>query len=155
MNKIEGAELAAYCGLYCGACGLKTGQIRNAAQTLQHMLKAYNYNEWAPTLAEFVPATKHYREFEGVMEWLVTQDCEGCPAGGGNPGCTIRICAKEKGFAGCWECADADCDKVQQEIGKSAPIAAENQQRIREAGLETWLAEQAAKVEDGYSYLDV
>lgn len=154
MNKTEGAELAAYCGLYCGACAIKNGQIRDTAKTLQQMLEAYGYAQWAPTLGEFVPATKHYREFEGVMEWLMAQDCEGCRAGGGNPACTVRICAREKGFAGCWECTESDCDKPQQEIGTSAPIATENQQRIREVGLEAWLAEQAAKVEAGYSYLD-
>jgi hypothetical protein len=154
MNKTEGAELAAYCGLYCGACAIKNGQIRDTAKTLQQMLEAYGYAQWAPTLAEFVPATKHYSQFEGVLEWLMAQDCEGCPAGGGNPACTVRICAREKGFAGCWECDDATCDKLQQEIGQSAP-ALENQQRIREVGPETWLAEQAAKVKEGFSYLDV
>ena len=113
MGEIKAAELAAYCGLYCGACSIENGQIRNAAKELQGMLKAYGYPQWAPTLAEFVPATKHYPEFDGVLEWLTTQECGGCLAGGGNPQCAIRICAKEKGFAGCWECTEVTCEKLQ------------------------------------------
>ena len=154
MGKIEGAELAAYCGLYCGACAIKNGQIRNTAQALQGMLKAYGYADWAPMVAEFVPATKHYPEFDGVLEWLTAQDCGGCLAGGGNPACAIRICAREKDLAGCWECTEVTCEKL-QEIDQGYPGALENREHIREAGLEAWLAEMAAKVEAGFSYLDV
>jgi hypothetical protein len=151
MDQVNGKELACYCGLYCGACAIKNGQISNAANTLQAMLQAYEYQQWAPMLADFVPATKHYPEFQGVLEWLTAQDCPGCVGGGGNPACAIRLCAKEKGYAGCWECDEAGCTKL-QEIDRGAPDAVSNRQRIREAGLETWLAEQAAKVEAGYSY---
>lgn len=145
MGKIEGAELAAYCGLYCGACAIKNGQIRDTAKSLQGMLKAYAYPDWAPMLAEFVPATKHYPEFDGVLEWLTAQDCEGCLAGGGNPQCAIRICAREKGFAGCWECSEDPCEKLQG-IDQGSPDVPKNRERIREAGLEAWLAEMVAKV---------
>jgi hypothetical protein len=143
-------ELATCCGLYCGACSIKNGQIRDTAQNLKGMLAAYGYAGWAPQMAEFVPATKHYPEFEGVLEWLTTQDCPGCQAGGGNPACAIRICAREKGFAGCWECAEVTCEKL-GEIDQGSP-APENRQRIRQVGLESWLAEQAAKGEGGFSY---
>jgi len=154
MGEIEGAELAAYCGLYCGACAIKNGQIRNTAGALQGMLAAYGYANWAPLLAEFVPATKHFPEFEGVLGWLTAQDCEGCPAGGGNPQCAIRLCAREKGLAGCWECTEVACEKLQG-IDQGYPGAAESRQRIRQVGLEAWLVEMAARVTAGFSYLDV
>lgn len=150
MGEIEGAELAAYCGLYCGACAIKNGQIRNTARALQGMLAAYGYAHWAPMLAELVPATKHFPEFKGVLEWLTTQDCEGCPAGGGNPRCAIRICARERNLRGCWDCAAFPCEKLGESKG-----AEESCRRIREVGLEAWLAETAAKVAAGFSYLDV
>lgn len=153
MNESKGAELATYCGLYCGACAIKNSQIKNAAKSLQDMLKAYGYPEWAPMVAEFVPATKYYPEFDGVLEWLTTQDCVGCIGGGGNPACPIRICAREKNLAGCWDCAETDCEKL-REIDGGYSGAMENRRRICEVGLETWLAEQAAKVQAGYSYLD-
>ena len=129
------------------------GRIRNTAESLQGLLEAYDYADWAPMLAEFVPATKHYPEFEGVLAWLTTQDCEGCPAGGRNPDCAIRICAKEKGLAGCWECDQEPCEKL-GEIDEGYPGVVENRQRIREIGLEAWLAEQKAEVEAGFSYAD-
>jgi len=109
------------------------------------MLKAYSYAEWAPTLGDFVPAVKGWPQFEGVLEWLTTQDCEGCPAGGGNPECAIRLCAKERGLAGCWECSEDPCEKL-REFDQGYAAARENRQRIRDTGLEAWLAEQAAQV---------
>ena len=154
MSEIKGLELATYCGLYCDACAIKNGQIRDTATALQGMLNAYDYAQWAPMVAQFFPATKHYPEFDGVLEWLTTQDCPGCLQGGGNPECAIRICAQEKGLAGCWECSQDRCEKL-KEIDQGYVGAAENRKRIREMGLEAWLEEQASKVEDGFSYLDV
>jgi len=153
MGKIEATELITYCGLYCGACAIQNGQIGNTAKALQGMLRAYGYTDWAPLLAEFVPATQYYPQFEGVLEWLTTQDCPGCLAGGGNPECAIRICAREKGLAGCWDCTEVACEKL-QEIDQGYPGASENRRRICEVGLESWLAEQVAKVEAGFSYLE-
>ena len=154
MSELKGLELATYCGLYCDACAIKNGQIRDAAKALQGMLSAYEYAQWAPMMAQFFPATKHYPEFDGVLEWLMTQDCPGCLQGGGNPECAIRICAKEKDLAGCWECSEEACEKT-KEIDQGYPGVVENRKRIRQIGLEAWLAEQAARVEDGFSYLDV
>jgi hypothetical protein len=150
-HKDVGVSLAGYCGLYCGACSIKNGRIRDTARALQAMLQAYGYAEWAPALAEFMPATKHYPEFAGVLEWLTAQDCPGCAAGGGPPDCAIRLCARERGLAGCWECAEDGCDKLRH-IDASSAGAAANRCRIREAGLAAWLAEQAAQVEAGFSY---
>ena len=70
--------MTAYCGLYCGACAIKNGQIRDGARALQGMPQAYSYAEWAPTVGDFVPAVKGWPQFEGVLEWLTTQDCPGC-----------------------------------------------------------------------------
>ena len=143
-------ELATYCGLYCGACAMRNGQISNTAKTLQKLLDAFHYAEWAPSLADYVPATKHYPQFEGVLEWLTDQSCPTCLGGGGNPACEIRICAKEKGLVGCWACGEtANCDKLGAETW-----AVRNCKRIREVGLDAWLVEQAAKVQEGFSYDD-
>ena len=40
MSELKGLELATYCGLYCNACAIKNGQIRDAATALQGMLNA-------------------------------------------------------------------------------------------------------------------
>lgn len=39
--------------------------------------------------------------------------CAGCRAGGGDDGCTVRTCCTERGYAGCWECAEMPCDRGQ------------------------------------------
>jgi len=147
------AELVTYCGLYCDACAMKNGQIRGTAKILGQMLQAYSYADWTPAVAEFVPAVKHYPEFEGVLEWLTTQDCGGCHAGGGDPACAIRACAQERGFAGCWECPDDGCEKLEF-IDQGSPEIAKGRQRIREIGMEAWAAEQASMVEAGFAYFD-
>jgi hypothetical protein len=145
--------LAGYCGLYCGACSMKNGDIRDTATTLKRLLSAYQYPEWAPLVAEVFPATKHYPEFDAVLDWLTTQDCPACQQGGGPPQCAIRSCAREKGFSGCWECTQSTCDKLAG-IDQSTPAAAENRRSIREAGLQAWLVNQAAQAASGFSYFD-
>ena len=133
---------------------MKNGQTRDTASKLQRLLEAYKYAEWAPQVASFFPATAHYPEFEGVLEWLMTQDCLACRQGGGPPHCAIRICAKEKGLTGCWECEATACEKL-GELDKVSPPSSENRECIQVKGLEAWLQEQADKVAGGYSYFDV
>ena len=153
MGNLEGADLACYCGLYCGACAIKNGQIRDTATLLQDMLNTYQYSEWVPMVADFIPAEKGWGEFESVMGWLMSQDCPACLGGGGNPDCAIRTCAKEKGLAGCWGCDEDPCEKLGM-IDEGYAAAVENRRRIREIGLDAWLAEQKAMVAGGYSYFD-
>jgi len=49
--------------------------------------------------------------------------------------------------------AEDPCEKL-REIDQSYTAVRENRQRIRDTGLEAWLAQQAAQVEAGFSYLD-
>lgn len=153
IHETGGQALAACCGLYCGACSMKNGQIRDTATRLQRLLAAYKYADWAPQVANIFPATQHYSEFEGVLQWLTTQDCQACGDGGGPPHCAIRICATEKGLVGCWECDEVPCENL-QEMDQAAPPALANRQRIQRIGLEAWLTEQAANAAAGFSYFD-
>jgi hypothetical protein len=155
MCSAREAGLAAYCGLYCGACAVYQGKFKEAARSLQGLVQAYKVAEWAPDAAKFIPALKGYSEFEGVLGWLAAFDCQGCLAGGGDPECPIRICAKGKGLAGCWECDEEPCEKLEMVVDKDYPGCIEERRRIREIGLEAWVAEMAAKVEAGFSYLEV
>jgi hypothetical protein len=52
-----------------------------------------------------------------------------------------RLCVRDRGIADWRECAEDDCEKLGRLDG------AGNRQRIREAGLDTWRAEQSARVE--------
>ncbi len=143
MSTTEKKDLVTYCGLYCGACDVYKGSFKEAAGSLQGLLEAYGVAQWAPEVAQFVPALKSYSEFEGVLGWLANFDCQGCLAGGGPPQCNIRICAKERNLAGCWECAELPCEK-RQWIDDDHSDAVDNCRRIQEVGLEAWLAEQPA-----------
>ena len=154
MDQNEITQLHTHCGLFCGACAIMNGQIRDTAKMLEAVLNAYSYGEWAPTLAEFVPAVKGWGEFEGVLEWLTTQDCPGCLAGGGNPACAIRICVRERGLAGCWECDEEPCSKL-KDIDEGYPAVVGNRQRTRQIGLDAWVAEQADRVGEGLTYFQM
>ena len=147
-------NLIAKCGLYCGACAIKNGQIGKAASDLKRMLEVYEYASWTPYAVELFPATKHYKEFEAVLGWLTGQDCPACRAGGGNPACEMRKCARERKLEGCFACDDeATCEHLAL-ADKTYPVMAENRRRLREIGKAAWLEEQAAKVAEGFSYLD-
>ena len=37
--------------------------------------------------------------------------CAGCRSGGGTEGCLVRSCSRRRGFSGCWECTEKQCDK--------------------------------------------
>jgi hypothetical protein len=129
-NPTNVADNVSYCGLYCGACGMGNGEIRDTAGDLAALLQMYDYADWTPAVVEFVPAVKHYTEFEHVLEWLTTQSCAGCRAGGGNPTCAIRICVRERGFTGCWDCPDDGCEKLQF-IDAFSPTVPKGRQLIR------------------------
>ena len=128
MSKTEGAEtmidrsLAGACGLYCGACGIYRMYKDRDTERL----------EWAAR-----------EDFHCRPEDIRCEGCHGPLDRHWSPECQILVCAQEKGFAGCWECTEVTCDKL-QEIDQD-PRPAENRQRIREVGLETWLTEQDAR----------
>jgi len=137
----EGANLVAYCGLYCGACAIRQGKFVEAAKQLQELCQAYGVAGWAPEMVGYVPAMAGYGQFEGVLDWFTTFDCTDCRAGGGNPDCKIRVCVKERGLDGCWACADLPCD-LRKAANPADPVGA--CVRIREIGPEAWAAEQVA-----------
>ena len=47
----------------------------------------------------------------GICTHCVVGKCPGCAAGGGEDSCIQRICSREKGLVGCWECGEFPCEK--------------------------------------------
>jgi len=45
-------SLVSYCGLYCGACGIRQGRIKQAIENLRKMLGAYGFDKITPELAK-------------------------------------------------------------------------------------------------------
>ncbi len=83
--------LAGYCGLYCGACAIYQGKIKQAVENLRSLIKAYGFDKFVSELARWNPAFKHYREFEEVMKAFEETfgECPACMQGGGAPQCQI------------------------------------------------------------------
>jgi len=145
-------SLVGYCGLYCGACGIRQGKIKQAVENLRKVIGAYGFDKIAPELVKWEPAFQHYAEFEKVMDsWVkLFGECPGCVAGGGDPNCQVRQCCKPKGYNTCIECADMEtCEKLQRAGTK------ETLREIKTVGLDKWACEMQKKVGSGYCYLDV
>ena len=147
---VDSMSLVTYCGGYCGDCWIKNGKIREMAKTLQGTLKGWAVPERAKALACREPAASHYPEFEGILDWIQAQTCEGCRASGsiclwGEATCFVRDCAREKQVQGCFECAEEKgCGKIAV-LDRGDPTMPANRERMREIGMSAWEAEQAGK----------
>jgi hypothetical protein len=145
-------ELVGYCGIYCGACGIYQGRIKQMVENLQKVIRAWGFDKAAPELAKYDPAFKNYAEFEGVLDGFakLLGDCPGCIAGGGSPSCVIRQCCKQKNYSTCVECAEMDtCKKLLREVA-----TLENMKRIKALGVGKWAREMQKKVDKGYCQMD-
>jgi hypothetical protein len=145
-------KLVGYCGLYCGACGIRQGRIKHGVENLRKTIHAYGFNKIAPELARWEPSMTHYAKFEEVMDGLVKLfgECHGCVDGGGNPECIIRACCKQKAYATCVECADMEKCKKLEQYGQGTRRLRE----IKAKGVENWRDEMQKKVDADYCCLD-
>ena len=145
-------NLVGYCGLYCGACGIYQGRIKQAVENLRKAVGAYGFDKVMPKLAKWEPSFRHYSEFEEVMGGLVKLfgECPACVGGGGDPACKIRSCCKPKGYVACAECVDMEtCKNLEQ-----YSWAKDGLRKIKTMGLGKWKAEMERKVAAGYCSLD-
>jgi hypothetical protein len=145
-------ELVGYCGLYCGACGIYQGRIKEAVENLRKVIGAYGFDKIAPELAKWEPSFKHYSEFNDVMNGLVKLfgECPGCVAGGGDPSCVIRQCCQQKSYSTCAECVEMDtCEKLLRFVG-----SLENMNCIKALGIDKYAKEMQKRVDEGYCQLD-
>jgi len=139
-----------YCGGYCGNCWIRNGKIREMAKTLQGTLRGWAVPERAKALASLEPAAAHFGEFEGVLDWIQAQTCQGCRAPGsrclwGDATCLVRDCAREEKATGCFECAEEkSCEKIAI-LDRGDATMPGNRARMREIGMSAWEAEQAAR----------
>jgi hypothetical protein len=56
-----------------------------------------------------------WKAVDRALDWMITYaHCAGCQSNGGPPGCTIRICAGERGYELCSACHDLEgCTKFE------------------------------------------
>ena len=45
-------EIIGYCGLYCGACGIYQGRVKDAVESLRKIIGAYGFDKYVSELAK-------------------------------------------------------------------------------------------------------
>ncbi|MGD2166385.1 MAG: DUF3795 domain-containing protein, partial [Anaerolineae bacterium] len=112
-------EFVTYCGLHCDLCGARSRIPRRALALLEAM-----EDEGWPYWGSDVPGFAGFWEF--LEELHAAGGCPGCRADGGDPGCTIRICARERGLDLCGDCADFPCEHVEALAARYPTLIADN-----------------------------
>ncbi len=140
----------AYCGLNCRLCNLTT-ILPAAATRLREIMQNDGWEQFGAML---------YPEFEGFWKILaelagMRESCPLCKGGCGNPECKLRLCAQDRGLKLCAECADYPCPDLREFFTGHYEKMGEGNDRIREIGLEAWLAEQQKLVDAGLSFSDL
>lgn len=129
----------ACCGLYCKDCIPANRALYETAGKLESLLSDLNFDKYAAYKAGGNTAFAGYPTFAAVLQAIKGLECRKvCGDGGGKPGCAVRKCAKEKNFAGCWECG------AFRECGLLAPLKANHEDlehnlaMIAEHGADDW-----------------
>jgi hypothetical protein len=150
MEHIVTIDDIAYCGLNCRLCNLTT-ILPDSAGKLLEIMKADRWEMFGGII---------YPEFDAFWKMLhalsvYRETCQLCQGGCGNPDCRIRICARERGLRLCAECADYPCQMLKDfYAGHYVKLAVYNE-RIREHGIDAFLAEQQELVDKGLSFRDL
>ena len=112
MNENE--NLIAYCGLYCGDCFNRKGEIADLARDLRKKLREAKFNRASQGLSKYFKEFKNYEQCYEVLGAMVKLRCNRvCQDRGGPPFCKIRKCCQKKGINGCWECDEFEtCEKL-------------------------------------------
>lgn len=140
-------KLVTYCGLYCDLCAERIRIPRRAA-ALQAAMTEEGWPFWGDSVAGFT-------EFWAFLEGLASSEgCPGCRAGGGYPGCQIRVCARERGIELCARCVDFPCEQIEALAARYPTLIADNR-RLQAVGFEQWLSEQKERARRGVVYADI
>ena len=136
-----------YCGLYCENC-VVMAKVTPAAKTLyDEMLKA-GFED----VINYIPGGDGFWPFLKSMasEGL----CVSCKDGGGDPGCVIRLCAKEKGIDMCALCKEYPCSHFDASLQKYPALNSMKQDNalLREQGMEAWAKLQDERRSNGFTY---
>jgi hypothetical protein len=145
---VNNLEEVTFYGLYYGLCASRRRipqQAAMKANALPGRLRSRLFRYSRPG--------NRFCRFLGRIELLADQPCPGCRAGGGNPGCGIRTCARERWVVACPLCAGYPCGRLN--ILENYPLRSADGQRMQVIGIEQWAAEQEARARRGLAYADV
>ena len=139
-------EFICYCGLYCGNCAVKV-KVEPASKVLYDEMKKAGFED----IISMIPNGDTFWSFLKGM--AVGGVCISCKAGSGNPGCAVRICAKEKDVEMCALCDSYPCELFER-FFEGYPILKNDNSVIREQGLEAWSKLQDERQVKGFTYAD-
>ena len=132
-----------YCGLYCENCAVMS-KIAPAAKTLYKEMCDAGFED----VIQFIPGGEGFWPF--LKEMAEVGLCISCKDGGGNPGCAIRICAKEKEVEVCALCEKYPCDKINAFQGY--PEMKQDNELIRAKGMDAWANLQDERRKNNFTY---
>jgi len=137
-------EYICYCGLYCGNCAVMA-KVAPASRELYDEMKKAGFEE----IIHLMPGGGDFWTF--LMGMAEEGVCVSCKDGSGNPGCTVRICAKEKGVEVCALCEEYPCDKFDA-FFQGYPILKNDNELLREQGMDAWAILQDERWARGFTY---
>ena len=139
-------KYACYCGLYCENCAVMA-KVEPAAKALYTELKNAGFEE----IIHYIPGGDGFWPFlKGMAEDGV---CVSCKDGSGNPGCVVRVCAREKGVEMCAMCECYPCETFSA-FFTGYPALEQDNALLRDKGWDAWAAHQDERRQKGYTYSD-
>ena len=135
-----------YCGLYCENCAVKA-KVEPAAKVLYGEMVAAGFED----VISFIPGGEGFWSF---LKGMANEGmCISCIDGGGDPGCAIRLCAKEKSVETCALCVEYPCGKL-ADMHKRLPVLERDNELLRVKGWEAWAEIQDGRRAKGFLYGD-
>jgi len=123
-------EYTCYCGLYCGNCAVKA-KVEPASKVLYEEMKKAYFED----IMQFLPDGDKFWSF--LKKMAVEGVCVSCKAGSGNPGCQVRMCAKEKNVEMCVLCESYPCEYFSV-FFEAYPTLKHDNSVLLEKGWEVW-----------------
>ena len=121
--------LVAPCGLYCGACSIRSAYNRQDSELLKAMADGVSLYLGHKIEAKDLAC-------KGCLSDVVSVSCRECK---------MRECAFAKGLTRCSECHDSPCVLINSFNDDGLPHHAEvlkNVKRQQEIGIDVWIKEQ-------------
>jgi hypothetical protein len=137
-------EQACYCGLYCENCAVKV-KVEPAAKVLYNEMQQLGFEE---IMSFFPDGDKFWSFLKGMSTEGV---CISCKAGSGNPGCKVRLCAKEKNVEMCALCENYPCDLF-ADFFQGYPMLEHDNSILRNCGWEAWGKLQNERKTKGFGF---
>ena len=139
-NKADASSIA-YCGLHCGDCPNRSGEIADLARDLRKKLREYHFERVAPGLATFFKPFANYELCYETLGAMVRLRCKrACRDNGGPPQCKIRNCSRTRDFQGCWQCTDFEtCEKLRFLTPTHGDAYRKNLRTINKRGVDAFL----------------